>query len=50
MTGKAGIEFGAVTDDFFNISLTNITTIKNKKRKKQMNTQSPKFEKGPVFK
>jgi len=38
MRGKGRIEFGGVTVDFFSISLTNVTTIKNKKERKKKET------------
>ena len=44
MRGKGRKEFRGITDDFYDISLTNTTTII---KKKGTNTEPTKFEKDP---
>jgi hypothetical protein len=52
MRGKGRKEFGVITDDFYDISLTNITTtIKKKKEKEKKETneyRTYKIRKGPA--
>jgi hypothetical protein len=51
MRGKGRIEFGGITDDFFDISLTNITTVikMEEKEKKETNEyRTYKIRKGPA--
>jgi hypothetical protein len=48
MRGKGPIEFGGITDDFSDISLTNIITIIKKKEKETNEYRTYKIRKGPI--